>query len=327
LFNLPGSSLRLLPFFIFPLAHRTISTYYYPVNGKRAVYSIARATISGYLITARQKEHGIISKDNPDFLHDYRVSLRKARSLMNLMEGVFSAEVRSLVRKSLGSLMKKTNHVRDLDVCLSENTILQEPAPEGLEDMKAELIRILESDRRQYQDQVRQYLRSYEYKAVMKDVGRALGIFSRLSKGPLASMPVVPFAGERVIVQYETVVSTAKALDSDSPWTAVHKLRIECKRLRYLIDSFLPLYPGPESPAMLTTLKGLQDAVGRFTDYSVQIEYFEALKSGHIETAEYADFIIGRLFSLRVQTKLVADAMIADFISAHTEQSFISVFS
>jgi CHAD domain-containing protein len=51
---------------------------------------------------------------------------------------------------------------------------------------------------------------------------------------------------------------------------ALHRLRIECKKLRYLLSFFRGFYPVEEMNLLIRDLKELQDHLGRFNDLRVQ---------------------------------------------------------
>ena len=59
-------------------------------------------------------------------------------------------------------------------------------------------------------------------------------------------------------------------IDDDSPDEALHRLRIDAKKLRYLLEFFRALYPPKEIGAVVGALKSLQDNLGDFNDLSVQ---------------------------------------------------------
>ncbi len=56
----------------------------------------------------------------------------------------------------------------------------------------------------------------------------------------------------------------------DTEDEVVHQLRINCKKLRYLMEFFAPLFPENEIKTLIKALKLLQDNLGNFNDYSVQ---------------------------------------------------------
>ncbi len=53
----------------------------------------------------------------------------------------------------------------------------------------------------------------------------------------------------------------------------LHVLRIECKKLRYLMEFFASLFPRKKINALIGQLKNLQDNLGDFNDLCVQQEY------------------------------------------------------
>ncbi|MDP1592616.1 MAG: CHAD domain-containing protein, partial [Gallionella sp.] len=60
------------------------------------------------------------------------------------------------------------------------------------------------------------------------------------------------------------------AIAPEMPDVEVHALRIHCKKLRYLMEFFSPLFAKPEFKDLLRPLKHLQDNLGLFNDYSIQ---------------------------------------------------------
>ena len=61
-----------------------------------------------------------------------------------------------------------------------------------------------------------------------------------------------------------------RAIAHDTPAEALHELRIECKKLRYLLEAFAPLFAGKSAARLIRSLKRLQDNLGDFNDYEVQ---------------------------------------------------------
>jgi CHAD domain-containing protein len=53
---------------------------------------------------------------------------------------------------------------------------------------------------------------------------------------------------------------------------ALHRLRIDCKKLRYLLEFFSSLYSSEEINVLVKHLKTVQNLLGDFNDLSVQID-------------------------------------------------------
>lgn len=59
-------------------------------------------------------------------------------------------------------------------------------------------------------------------------------------------------------------------IDSSSSAKALHRLRVECKKLRYLLEFFRSLYKPENLAPLVKDLKRLQDNLGTFNDLRVQ---------------------------------------------------------
>ena len=72
--------------------------------------------------------------------------------------------------------------------------------------------------------------------------------------------------------------ATAAAIDDDSPAEALHELRKRGKELRYLLELFGSPFPEDVVKPMVATLKDLQEVLGRFQDRAVQIELLREMR-------------------------------------------------
>jgi CHAD domain-containing protein len=70
---------------------------------------------------------------------------------------------------------------------------------------------------------------------------------------------------------YKRVLKEGRAIQPETPAEALHELRKTCKKLRYLMEFFMSLYPTSEIKALIKVLKNLQDNLGEFQDYEVQV--------------------------------------------------------
>jgi hypothetical protein len=92
-----------------------------------------RSMISSMLSIARENEAGVINDgDDTEYLHDYRICLRKARSLISLLKEVYPAEIQQTLKQRLGDVARRTNELRDLDVYLLEQDRYANLIPDSL---------------------------------------------------------------------------------------------------------------------------------------------------------------------------------------------------
>ena len=78
-------------------------------------------------------------------------------------------------------------------------------------------------------------------------------------------------ASERIWRVYRRAIREGDAITTESPADDLHELRKTCKKLRYLMEFFQSLYPGGEIKSLIRVLKTLQDNLGNFQDYEVQV--------------------------------------------------------
>ena len=75
---------------------------------------------------------------------------------------------------------------------------------------------------------------------------------------------------------YKRIVKDGSAIDEASPPEMLHTLRIDCKKLRYLLEFFAAFYPSHQVKPLIKNLKNLQDLLGEHQDMHVQSEAIEA---------------------------------------------------
>ena len=240
------------------------------LNPENTVCDTGKAIITAFLQTARRNENGIIADYDTEFLHDYRVSLRKVRSVLSLFKGVYSLEETILLKQDLASLMQKTNTLRDLDVYLLNKQQYLSLVPADTHEGLDILFDYFARERKKEQKNVGKVVRSKIY---LKEIGRIEKLFvegSALTVGPRGEEKSLGFACSLVLKRYEKVCKIARSIDEHTEDGVVHQLRINCKKLRYLMEFFAPFFPDNEIDTLIKALKLLQDNLGKFNDYSVQ---------------------------------------------------------
>jgi CHAD domain-containing protein len=79
-------------------------------------------------------------------------------------------------------------------------------------------------------------------------------------------------ADARLWKAYRRVIRDGRAIGSGTPAEQLHRLRKDCKKLRYLLEFFASLYPSAHVKPMIRQLKQLLDNLGQFQDLHVQAE-------------------------------------------------------
>ncbi|WP_428774523.1 CHAD domain-containing protein [Vibrio sp.] len=225
------------------------------------------------LAAARELEPGILDDRNSEYLHQYRVYLRKMRAIASTLKELKTDVTRHRFIPALKDLMKHTNQLRDLDVYLLKSNFFY-----------SELDKKYHPGLTQFFDDIN-FLRIHEYNRVVKWFSseryqkkchnveqQILSILNTLhdKNGPENSKKY----GNMVIARsYEKVVNQATLINKKSKDKEIHRLRINCKNLRYLLEFFTPVLDKTVYQHQVKALKSLQHILGEFNDSSVQTKF------------------------------------------------------
>ncbi len=244
-----------------------------------------------------------------EFLHDLRVSIRRARSVLRELKDVHDPARRAHVRAELKYAQALTGPVRDLDVQLLEWDELVAPLEPAraadLEPLRALLLR----RRARELARLKRGLRGRRFTRAL-DEWRALAA-APAGEQPEAAVPIDVLAGDRIRKVYRRMVRDGRRIGDDSPPEALHELRKRGKELRYLLELFGSPFPGKVVKPLVATLKDLQDVLGRFQDRAVQIETLREVRE------ELADEPGGPAALIALGPAL--DALLADQRAARAE--------
>ena len=229
---------------------------------------------------------GTIADVDPEFLHDYRVAIRRSRAVLRELGRVFPSEQLARFRVELRWLQQVTGPSRDLDVYVLDfdelRSGLREPGRSELEP----LLRVLRDRRAIARREMVRALRSERAADLRAQWPAFLGSLVTLpGEGrPDAHRPIGELAGERIVKVYRRMVKMGGAIDDSSPPESLHELRKQGKELRYLLELFaLPLHPGEVVKPLVRALKALQDTLGRHQDREVQIATLRSFR-GEVST-------------------------------------------
>lgn len=202
-------------------------------------------------------------------LHDFRVAVRRSRAALAAGKAVFTKRTVKKFRRRFGWLGEITGPVRDLQVLLAALPGLQagldQASPQGLQIFLA----WLQTRLGQVQRRLVRALGSKRYARLCQDWEAFLASPPGRKDGT-EDMVASRLAAKQIRKAHKRVVRHGKAITPDSPATALHALRIDGKRLRYLIELYQALYPVTVSRKAIRTMKLLQDYLGTFHDLHVQ---------------------------------------------------------
>ena len=228
-----------------------------------------------FLFTVMRMNEAIFEKDlDTEVLHDFRVAVRRTRSALAQVKGVFPVRTTNRFKKDFAYVGKLSNTLRDLDVYLLAQDDYKALLPGDLRDDIDPLFSHLHAKRASAFQKVTRGLKTIKYAQIMKDWEAFLDQPPRdTATAPNAGVPVIDLASQRIYKKYRGIVKKGRKILANSEDEMLHALRIECKKLRYLLEFFAGLFPRKKMNTLIGQLKKLQDNLGDFNDLCVQQEY------------------------------------------------------
>ena len=257
-------------------------------DGEEAVRLIVKELVS----QAREAAPRCVDPEDAEGLHDFRVSIRRLRSTLSAWKGLLRGVVTKRDRRTLAGFQNRTGASRDAEVALvwlesQRSELCPEHLP-GLEWVEARL-------------------RSACH-ASSGDLNRAVcaefadwadGFVPRVAHrvpGPGAGPPYAEALAERVDRIAHRLDARVDGLGGDRE-RGPHKVRIACKRLRYLVEPV-----GAESEAaasLLERCQRLQNVLGTLNDANVLDDLLKVYIDGESSAKESGVLALCRLNAAR----------------------------
>jgi CHAD domain-containing protein len=214
---------------------------------RAAFRAVSLATLEQIELNAR----GALLSDDPEFLHQLRVGLRRLRAALRAFRDVLPSKTTKKLKRSLSKLSPKLGAARDWDVLVAR-----------LESQRASTAFLRKAQAR------RAAARRVARRALVSKRFAGIGPALRSLKAAESRTTLAPFAAAALDRAHRKLFTEADGAD----WSAAparHALRIRVKRLRYSCEFFAPAFPARRVTPYITALKALQDVLGELNDVAV----------------------------------------------------------
>jgi CHAD domain-containing protein len=288
-------------------------------NRQTSPYAAAGEIFNLLTTIMEDNEAGIIDDIDTEFLHDFRVSIRRIRSALNQFKRILKPSMLHWANNTFSELGHRTNPLRDLDVYLLKQAYYNALLPADYQPHLLPFFEQLKKQRKGQFETLTTFLKSPEYQQI-KDRWK---IYINELAGTPSDTLICNAAHQWIGKRLQRVLKFGRQLDKQSPDRKLHLLRIASKKLRYLLEFFSSLYPGKRINPIIKRLKGLQDQLGVFNDNVVQqqkLRLFVQQCSG--ETRRALRLLINRLGDQHEKERVRCFKVIRNF----TKSDF-SIFS
>lgn len=239
-----------------------------PVTPTDSMAEAGRKVLLGEFIAMLQHEAGSRTGADIEDVHIMRVSTRRMRSAFRVLRPYFKKKAIRPFMEQLREIAGALGMVRDLDVLIADlsqfQTTLDHTGQSALQAVIAEL----DEHRSAARDDLNALFDSKRYARFIKQFA---GFLTEPGEGALriTGKRTAPYQVRHIlpILTAQQLVAV-RAYDTILPDTDIehlHALRIEVKRLRYLLSLFDDILGG-SIKEFITELKVLQDHLGRLND-------------------------------------------------------------
>lgn len=245
-------------------------------------------------------ENGIIDDIDIEFLHDYRVSVRNAKVILSEFKKILAPSLLSELKSIFSGIGSKTNALRDYDVSLLNKPKYESYLPDMLRNKLQPLFDRIENERMIEFRKLKRYLTSEEYKNTILQLDVLLEGDFESGIPEEANQPILQYSQKVIARRYRNILKKGRQITAESKDEELHEVRLEGKKLRYLLELFSSLFPGDEVDFLIKQLKIIQDNLGDFNDLSIQQEkmkYYLSDVGDEINLDNQMAFVIGGLIT------------------------------
>ena len=283
------------------------------------------------LLTVLLNEAGLRHSVDPEYVHDARVAIRRARAAARIYRSYFKLDVVRGYLKKLRKTARLLGAVRDMDVAIAKLAHYQGKARSKRQrDLRATMDGWLANRASAYQALI-EWLDSEQYAEFVVELlhfCRTPGA-GLVNLQPVAGKDVTPFqvrhvAPAMLLTNFERVRAYEVWFDrpDELPVATLHRLRIECKYLRYNLE-FVEELLGAEGGEFIARLRQLQDDLGDLNDAVVSKELLSSTGNGKTTLARY------ERAQEKVIQKLVAQMRndFADFVAGENRRRLFAAIA
>ena len=225
-----------------------------------------RAIALTCLLQLQKNEAGAIAGDNPEYVHQARVAIRRLRSAFRLFAPALAPAFIDVYAPRWSKLAHQLGGARDWDVFLTETLAPLEEAFPGDPDL-AVLRARGEAAKAKVQVSAGKALTQTQYSQLLLAFAAAL---FRVEP-PTIALPgkkksVLRKFAKRRLAKRGAMIEALLAEHGKMNAERRHELRIAFKKLRYALDFFAPILPRKRLEKYQASLAQIQDLLGNLND-------------------------------------------------------------
>ncbi|MBW1867543.1 MAG: CHAD domain-containing protein [Deltaproteobacteria bacterium] len=176
------------------------------LNPKMPANEATKAILRFLLKIIKTNAANIEHDRDTEFLHEFRIAVRRTRSALSQIKGVFPKETTERFKKDFAFIGKLSNDLRDQDVYLLNEAAYKSMLPRVLRDDINPLFDYLRKERSKSFRKVVTSLKSNKYRKIIQDWESFLNVpHQAAALEPGAGLPTIDLASKIIFKQYRRV--------------------------------------------------------------------------------------------------------------------------
>jgi CHAD domain-containing protein len=235
------------------------------------------AIVNNCLDQLRANEEAVLSIEDDEAIHQFRVALRRLRAIVSAYRHLVNDDVQAMISIDLRWMQRQFGPARDLDVLIAETL---QPIHGHLRNQPAfdQLIETAEAARVEARRTAHLAIENPRYVSMLIQFYRHLhsGDWRRASARARLGAPVGDFAGPLLQARHKRLLRLGSRYQI-LPEPELHRLRILAKKMRYAAEAFHSLYKPKPAKKYISALAAIQDSLGSLNDAFVSRQLLNGL--------------------------------------------------
>ncbi len=229
---------------------------------------------------------GVLAGLDSECLHAFRVAVRRCHTLLEQVQGGLPQAEVDRFKTEFAWLGRITGPARDLDVLLHG---LRSPSKALNEDQRRLILAQLEQERARAQQALVEPLTSERYRQWADRWAAFLSEEPCMRPGVgCDALPLMTVVSQSGWSLYRRTLSGTEHVRDDTPAHELHRIRVDARQLRYLIDTTANLHDAEDVATIQRALGRLQAVLGEFNDACVQASWLRRYATTLNETGRDA---------------------------------------
>jgi inorganic triphosphatase YgiF len=235
------------------------------------------AIVGNCLDQLRANEEAVLSTEDDEAIHQFRVALRRLRAIVSAYRDLVDDDFQATISIDLRWMQRQFGPARDLDVLIAETL---QPIHHRLRGQAAfdQLIETGEAARTEARRAAHLAIENPRYVSMLIQLYRHLhsGGWRRASARARLGAPVGDFARPLLQSRHKRLMKLGARYEM-LPEPELHRLRILAKKMRYAAEAFHSLYKAKATKKYIASLAAIQDSLGSLNDAFVSRQLLSGL--------------------------------------------------